>query len=135
MKTAFLIPPLLLLAGCATTHKPYSPVHQVSYSAIGQDPFWTLTIGDDSIVLTRGADSGNQRGQLASYSYARVLPRTVGEVTRWESGDGTAVIAVEARRGPCTGSRNMRYADRVTVSLSGVQLHGCGGPIVPRGSR
>jgi uncharacterized membrane protein len=133
MKTRFLLAPLLLLPGCATAPQPFSPVSEISYSAIGQDPFWTLAIGDDSIVLTRGTVGSGSR--LKSVAYPRVMPRTVDGVTRWESGDGTGVIAVEARPGPCTGSRGVRYRDQVTVSLSGIQLQGCGGRIASKGGR
>jgi uncharacterized membrane protein len=121
---------LLALAGCATSRAPFSPVSQVDYSAVGHEPFWMVTIGDDSIVLTLGAQPGTE-GRLSSHRFARVLPNVTDGVTRWESGDGTAAIAVEARPGPCTGSRGRRYRDQVTVSLSGRQLDGCGGPMLP----
>lgn len=128
MKAA--IPLLLLgLACCATNEAPFSPVSQVDYSAVGHEPFWMVTIGDDSIVLTLGAQPGPERG-LSSHRFARVLPKVSDGATRWESADGTAVITVEARPGPCTGSRGRVYRDRVTVSLSGRQLIGCGGPMM-----
>jgi uncharacterized membrane protein len=113
---------LLALAGCANTARtpaPFSQVRDFRYGAIGQDPFWIVAIGD-RIVLTTGPD-------LVSHAYPRVLPRQIDGVRRWDSGEGTAVISVEARRGPCTGARGRRYEDRVTVSLGGRQLHGCGG--------
>ena len=131
--------PLLLaalLAGCATDAPPFSPVAQVAYSAVGQDPFWMVTIGDESIVLTLGA-AGDEDGKarLSSHEFPRVLPRTTDGGTRWQSGEGTAVITVEARPGPCTGSRGTRYRDSVTLSLSGRQLSGCGGRLLRRGGR
>jgi uncharacterized membrane protein len=135
MRTLSLLPPLLLLAACAAEREPFSPVHQVSYSAVGENPFWSLAIGDDAIVLTFGSNSRPGRGALESVRYPRVLPRTVNGVTRWESGEGTAVIAVEAQPGPCTGSRGVRFEDRVVVRLSGRQLNGCGGRILSRGAR
>src|SRR3712207_9046580 len=98
--------PLLALAACATDGQPYEPVKNVRYAALGQDPFWTVAIGDDAIVLTLGADSGGRAGELSSFSYPRVLPRTESGITRWDSGEGTAVISVEARPGACTGSRS-----------------------------
>ena len=124
--------PLLLLAGCATAERPYAPVDQVEYAAVGADPFWMATIGDDVIVLTLGAEPGAPAG-LRSHEFPRVLPRLTDGVTRWESGEGTAVIAIEARPGPCRASRGVVYADRVAVSLSGRQLTGCGGRIISGG--
>jgi uncharacterized membrane protein len=135
MRTPFFLPALLSLAACAATQEPYSPVRQVSYSAIGQDPFWSLVIGDGSTVLTRGGGTASEREQLQSFRYPRVLPKTADGVTRWESGEGTAVLTVEARPGPCTGSAGIVYQDRVTVSLRGSQLSGCGGRIIAKGGR
>ncbi|TFI57779.1 hypothetical protein E2493_13195 [Sphingomonas parva] len=129
---ALLVP--LLLAGCATREPPFAPVAQVDYTAVGHDPFWMVTIGDASIVLTLGAEEpGGRKSDLRTHSVPRVLPRTDGTVTRWESGEGTAVIAIEARHGPCTGARGLVYREHVTISLSGRQLTGCGGRLVGRG--
>ena len=126
----------VLLAGCAGDEPPFSPVAQVEYSAVGRDPFWMVTIGDDRIVLTLGAAGAEDgKGRLVSHDFPRVLPRTTSGVTRWQAGEGTEVITIEARPGPCPGSRGMRYRDSVTVSLSGRQLSGCGGRILHRGGR
>ena len=121
------LPLLLLVAGCAAdrAREPYSPVDSFAYGAISHDPFWMVAIGDDSIVLTRGPEGGRADGELVSHAWPRALPREQDGVRRWESGDGTAVIAVETRVGPCTtGGRS--YPDRVKVYLSGVVLEGCG---------
>ena len=116
------------LLGCAATPSPYAPVRDVRYTALCHDPFWLLTIGDDSIVLTLGEGGGRADGALNSFSYPRVLPRTENGVQIWESaGDATAVISVEARPGSCMGSGNMRYEHNVRVRLSGRELSGCGG--------
>jgi uncharacterized membrane protein len=123
----------LALSGCATD-TPFSPVSQVEYSAIGHEPFWMVTIGDDSIVLTLGPQAGSE-DRLTSHRFPRVLPQVTGDTTRWQSGEGSAVIAVEARPGPCTGARGRAYRDRVAVRLSGRQLAGCGGRLLTRGSR
>ena len=128
MKTQLLL--LVLLGGCSAAERPFNPVSDVEYSALGQDPFWMVSIGDDRIVLSLAAE-GTDR--LRSHPYPRTLPRVLGEVTRWESGEGTDVIAIEARAAPCPGSRGIIYRDQVTVSLSGRQLSGCGGPILRRG--
>jgi uncharacterized membrane protein len=126
MKPLALLLPLLLLAGCQTDGRPYSPVENVRYTALGEDPFWMVTIGDDRIVLTFGPDPGAAPGELRSHEFPRTLPRTIDGVRRWESGQGTAVISIEAADGPCEAS-GRRYEDRVTVRLSGRELQGCGG--------
>jgi uncharacterized membrane protein len=126
--------PLLVLAGCTAT-QPYAPIRDVHYSALGQNPFWMLAIGDDRVVLTFGPAPGGRPGELRSHSYPRVLPRTEDGVRRWQSGEGTAVIDVEARPGPCTGSRGARYEDEVRIRLSGRELSGCGGRRLSRGDR
>jgi uncharacterized membrane protein len=131
MKPILPLLSLLLLAGCATDGQPYEPVRDIRYAGLGENPFWTVAIGDDAIVLTLGKDSGGREGELSSFTYPRVLPRTQDGVTRWESGEGMAAIVVEARPGPCAGSRGLRYQDRVTVSFDGRQLGGCGGRILP----
>jgi uncharacterized membrane protein len=116
-----------ILAGCSTGDRaPYNPVNDFQYGAISHDPFWLVSIGDDQMVLTMGDAGGRADGELKSFIYPRVLPRTVNGIRRWESGDGTQVISLEARPGPCTtGGRT--YADRTRVFLSGRAMDGCGG--------
>ena len=50
MKRALLLA-LAVLAGCAETPRPYVPVSDVAYQAMGSQLFWFLVIGDDRIVL------------------------------------------------------------------------------------
>ena len=114
------LPLLLLAAACSTTTRPYDPVGSVSYSAIGQDPFWLLTIGDDRIVLRMAGAEGDA-------VWPRTLPRSRGDVTVWDSGEGTQVITIAARRGECRDSNGRRYEDEVRIRLSGRELFGCGG--------
>ena len=123
--------PLLLVAGCAGGARAYAPVSEVSYAALGQDPFWSLAIGDDAIVL--GLPPLAASREIVSHRYPRALPRTAGGVRRWESGDGTGVISVEARSGPCTGAGGTVFADRVRIRLSGRELEGCGGRLLAGG--
>ncbi|WP_166040124.1 hypothetical protein [Sphingosinicella sp. YJ22] len=127
MRTRLSLLSLLLLAACATPPRPYAPVDNVRYSAIGTDPFWMVTIGDDRIVLRLG-----QEGQEArDIVYPRTLPVTQGDLTRWQSGDGTQVITVEARRMTAACERSgRRYEDHVRVMLSGRMLDGCGGRLL-----
>lgn len=125
MRKCWAALPLLLLGACETTPRaePYAPVASVHYSAIGQQPFWLLTIGEDRIVLRQGSEGG----EINESVWPRTLPRTVDGTTLWQSGEGTQVIAIASRRGPCTGSAGRVYEDEVRVRLSGVELRGCGG--------
>ena len=118
---------LLALAGCTDAARmPFSPVRNFQYGALGHDPFWMVAIGDDQIVLTMGPPGGHADGELVSTSYPRALPRETDGVRRWESGAGTEVIAIEARHEACAAA-DRHYEDRVTVTLSGRMLKGCGG--------
>ena len=127
MRTTLPLLPLLLLAACETSPRPYAPVDNIRYSAMGADPFWMVTIGDDRIVLRLGQD-GQQARDIV---YPRTLPVTQGDLTRWQSGDGTQVITVEARRTPAPCEQGGRsYADHVRVMLSGRALDGCGGRLL-----
>ena len=128
--------PLLLMAvlplgACATDSRPYNPVRDVRYSAIGADPFWQLTIGDDRIVLRVAADPATGQAPPDAI-WPRTLPRIQDGVTSWQSDSGTGAITVEARPGPCGRDGGPAWRDRVTVRLSGRELTGCGGPLVPR---
>lgn len=115
---------LLALAACTSTaRQPLNDIGMISYAARGAEPFWALAIGSDQIALTLAED-----GQPTTIRYPRVLPVTQDGVTRYQSGEGTRVITIEARDGPCTLLNEDRaYHDRVTVSLSGRQFEGCGG--------
>ena len=104
-----LLPPLALLAGCATWgERPYAPIENVRYTAIGHDPFWLATIGDESIVLTLGDAGGRADGALETWAYPRVLPRTEDGVTRWESGEGAGVTPLLADR-PASDGKPTAY--------------------------
>ena len=130
MKAVLPALPLLLLVACETHRSaPYAPVENVRYSAIGEAPFWMVTIGDDRIVLR----IGNETGERQEAVWPRTLPRTVDGARLWQSGEGTQVIGIEAREGPCEGSRGQVYEDRVRVRLSGRELTGCGGRLVSGG--
>lgn len=118
---------LLALAGCATADRaPINPVGHFQYGALGHDPFWILAIGDDRIVLTLGGEGGRADGGLASFEYPRALPSETDGIRRWQSGEGSGSIRVEARPETCTQA-GRTYPDRVKVTLKSRVLEGCGG--------
>jgi len=124
---AFL--PLVLLIGCETTRQPYAPVQNVNYAAIGGEGGWLLNIGDDRIVLSRPHADSEELSYDESV-WPRVLPRTVNGVRTWESALGTYTIVIEARPGPCTGSRGAVYEDNVVIRVDGGERTGCGGRLL-----
>jgi uncharacterized membrane protein len=127
-KRALLLLALLPLAACAG-ERPYAPVADVRYNAVGAAPFWLLTIGDDRIVLSRAGESG----RMVEAVYPRVMARRVQGAHVWQSGEGTQVIAIEAHPSRCEGARGIVYEDKVRIRLSGAELHGCGGRILEGG--
>jgi uncharacterized membrane protein len=124
MKSLLLLA-LLLAAACAQP-QPYAPVRDAHYTAIGAEPFWLVTVGSERIILSFGRERGGVRGM----TYRRAGTRLEGGVRRWEGGDGTAVIGVEAWSRPCRGAGGAMYEDVVRVRLSGRELNGCGGRLV-----
>jgi uncharacterized membrane protein len=131
MKMLPLLAASLLIAGCRTAGEPYSPVRSISYQALGSEPFWGLTIGDDLIVLDGGLDREGAE-EAGPVTWPRTLPRTVDGVRTWRSGEGTRVINIEARPGPCTTEGQEIYEDHVRVRLDGRELEGCGGRLIGR---
>ena len=138
MKRLALAFPLLIAAGCATSGRPYAPVSDVAYQAMGHDPFWMVAIGDDRIVLRKA-------GWREDAVHPRTLPRTVDGVTTWRAGGDHAAVVIEARPGPCTNRRGQVFEHQVRISLSGEQLDppgrysdeltGCGGRMLERRAR
>ena len=124
MKPLLLLP-LLAAAACAQT-QPYAPVREPHYTALGAEPFWLLTIGEERIVLS----FTRERGALRGMTYRRTGAALDKDVRRWEGGEGVAVIGVEARSGPCRGAGGATYEDIVRVRLSGRELNGCGGRLL-----
>jgi uncharacterized membrane protein len=131
------LPAIALAAGCATSQRPYAPVRDVAYQALGWNPMWLLAVGDDRIVLRQAG--AHER------AWPRVLPRTVDGVRIWQSGTGADRITITARPGPCqsggagqAGSRHVyNYEHHVALSVAdqGLELRGCGGRILERVER
>ncbi|HEY5713691.1 MAG TPA: hypothetical protein VIT38_17475 [Allosphingosinicella sp.] len=114
-----LLPALAALAACTETPRPYAPVHDVAYQAMGSQLFWFLVIGDDRIVL--------RTAQAAETIWPRTLPRIADGVRTWQSGEGADAITIEASPGPCSASNGRAYEDNVIVRSGGGELTGCGG--------
>jgi len=127
MRHIFLLP-LLLAAGCATGGRPYAPVRDIAYQALGAEPFWTLVIGDDRIVLGSSSFEGER-------SWPRTLPRTVGGVRTWRSEHQGSTVTVESRPGPCETEGEEVYEDDVRVIVGDQSLTGCGGRLLERAPR
>jgi uncharacterized membrane protein len=122
MKRGLLLA-MAALAGCAETPRPYAPVHDVAYQAMGSQLFWSLVIGDNIIVL--------RTAQAPETTWPRTLPRIVDGVRTWQSGEGAGAIAIEARPGPCSAN-GRTFADNVRVRVGDSELTGCGGRLVER---
>ncbi len=119
---------VLPLAACATSQSPYAPVRNISYQAMGAEPFWNLAIGDDRIVLR----SSLQEGESV---WPRVLPRVSDGVRRWDSRSAAGSIAIEARPGPCETEGEEIFEDEVSVRIEELVLTGCGGRLIRRAPR
>ena len=122
-RLVFALPLLLAAAGCATNSRPYAPVADVRYQAMGAEPFWMLAIGDDRIVLRSSTVEGER-------SWPRTLPRTVAGVRSWRSEQGGSAITVEARPRPCETEGEEVYEDNVRVIVGDQSLTGCGGRLL-----
>jgi len=125
------LPAIALAAACATSQRPYAPVQNVRYSAIGHDPFWMVTIGDDRIVLRLGHDGGEEAGEYDEVIFPRTLPTQDGNVQWWVSNNGTENIRVETRETPtpCEIGRQS-FQHFVRVALGDRIFNGCGGRLV-----
>src|SRR5687768_11125858 len=131
-----LLPALAALAGCAADRsEPVSLARSPLYQAVGGPPGWTLAVARGKIVL-RLSPEHSAGGDAAATVWKFPSPRAsfAGGVKTWEAGTGTQVISIEARRAPCR-SGGTRFQDEVRVRLSGRELSGCGGRILPEGTR
>ena len=91
------------------------------FKAVGKDPFWGVVVRNDSILLT----SPDNPGGMAFGARAAVVQ---GTVRTWRARSGAHALTVMARRGPCgDGMSDAIYPFRVTATLDGRRLRGCGG--------
>ena len=108
-KLPLLIAPLFL-AGCLS-HPPPPPA---PFHGVGKDSAWTLIIDDKHITFIRAGQ------QPIREPTPQVIGGIAGEIYQ------TPRIHVNIVHGTCAiGDRS--YADRVQVTVDGVQHEGCGG--------
>lgn len=113
-----VISALLLLGGCAATNERVpAGAPQVEYSAIGQEPGWTLRIDRDRIIYS--GDYGRTR-----ISQTRPLAEIRGVRRRY----ATSRLVVEIAPGECRDAMSGQgFVDGVSVTAGGRTLRGCGG--------
>src|SRR4051794_27712269 len=108
---------LLLAAACAIPAGVGAP--RGRYRAGGNEPFWWVEIAQGRITF----DPANGRG----FAVAAPPPRTTANGYRYE----TRRLTIELSHGECSdGMSDRRYADRVTVTVGGETLRGCGGALL-----
>ena len=129
----------LALASCATSPEVASrgsansvmPLNRITFTALGDDPFWIISISDDiRIDVTLGDEGGRADGALENFMFLGVRHVANGPFKTWESAEDAAVISVHSRPGPCNGSDNSVYENHVRLRLSGRELSGCGGRLL-----
>ena len=97
------------------TAKGRAPARSPTYRAVGTEPFWSVTVADDSLILEMPDMLPRRFG---------VTVTTKGGTIRFQ-GDG---IVMTATPGTCSdGMSDDAWSDRVQVALADRILKGCGG--------
>ncbi len=122
-RTAISLTLAAALAGCATGGgiERLRP-GQEAYTAVGTEPFWTLTIDPRVIIFT---DRSNNVRVTETTPRASTGPG--GQAYR------TTRMQVTVTRGRCNdGMSDRAYPERVQVQVDGRTFQGCGGePLAP----
>ncbi len=130
MKNALLVMPILplLLVACGneTQKEPEVQEKLTEYKAYGTEPGWTAEIQNDEIVHT--SQDGNN-------DFTLPIQRMKATATGWEikgfSDLNNITITITSDEECNDGMSDRKYADTVTVSVSGSGYHtGCGGEIL-----
>lgn len=115
----------MMLAGCAVTGRPdalpANAPHAASYFALGTEPGWTVEITDNRVKY-----AGDYGATIIDTEHSG--ERRSGATRRYVTKD----LRITIEPGPCSdGMSDRRYSDKVTLSVRGQTLSGCGGPILP----
>jgi heat shock protein HslJ len=120
MKQLFPLAPLVLLAAGSTVPATGAPLPVQSYRAIGNEPFWGLTITDRQMTF----DDLNGPAQVVQPTPAPVRG-VAGETYQ------TSRLHVNVVHAQCSDGMSDRvYPDKVQVTADGSRFAGCGGPAV-----
>jgi len=120
MKQLFAIAPLALLAAGSTVPATGAPLPVQSYRAIGNEPFWGLTITDSQMTFD------DFKGPAQIVQPTPVPKRGVAGETYQ-----TPRLHVNVVHGQCSdGISDRVYPDKVQVTVDGRRVSGCGGPAV-----
>lgn len=114
----FLILAPLLLSACTTiTDDVTTGAPQTEYSAVGQEPGWTLRIDRDRITYA------------GDYGVARIsVARPIADVTTAGRRYVTSRLVVDIVPGACRDAMSgSGFADVVIVGARGRTVRGCGG--------
>ena len=91
------------------------------FTALGTEPFWSVAVRNDSIVVTTPDTPGGR-------AVARGRETIDGGARRWRSAASGERIDVRARRRRCQdGMSEFTYSHTVEVTLARTRWRGCGG--------
>lgn len=117
LATVFALPVLIALPAAA-------PAPSKFYKAHGTEPFWSLTVARHTIIYTPAT------GRKLTVTKPRPIVGINGELYRAR---GMTVDITHVR---CSdGMSDQVYADTVKLTIGRRTLSGCGGEIVPSGSK
>lgn len=109
---------MAVLAGCATI-PPAPPQSEVTYRAVGTEPFWSLSLTGREMVFTEA----NAPGQRIAEPQPRPIHGFAGDIYQ-----GRRINLNIVRGQRCSDGMSDRvYPDRVQVRVDGRSFEGCGG--------
>ena len=113
---------LLSIGGCAVSR----PVETMeSYRALGQEPGWTLQIGNGRLLYT--GDYGETHMDLPAPA-----PQAIANGRRYVAADGRQRLTAEVILTLCHDAMSGHaYADTVRIVADGKSVNGCGGERLP----
>lgn len=130
MKNALLAMPILplLLVACGQEPEqaPHAEEKLTEYKAYGTEPGWTVDIQNDEII---------HKSQDGTNDFTLPVQRMKQTATGWEvkgfNDQNNITVTVTSNEECNDGMSDRKYADTVTVSVSGSGYHsGCGGDLL-----